>query len=85
MKVRDDTKRLAKLRSKDAKTKKPRDRSTREARAIIQTARTEVNKMRRLARCVLENPNDKQAARLYAERYGLESLNAILRTARGTH
>lgn len=62
---------------------KGRQRRKKAAAYALQFKRTEANKKRRLGKRVREFPNDVLAVRLYAERYGVESLKGHLAQAKG--
>lgn len=83
MSAKDDMQKLAKLSGKGLTKQKSRQRRKSAPAFKLQFARTEANKKRRLGKRIRENPNDAQAVRLYAERYGLESLKGHLAHAKG--
>lgn len=83
MTAKDDMQKLAKMSGKGLTKQKSRQRRKSAPAFKLQFARTEANKKRRLGKRVREHPNDAQAVRLYAERYGLESLKGHLAHAKG--
>lgn len=78
-----DLQQPARASGKGLTKQKSRQKRKHAAAYKLQFSRTEANKKRRLGKRVRQHPNDALAVRLYAERYGVESLKGHLANAKG--